>query len=317
MRIAGDSSGAGAKARVAILLCTKDTGEFLRGQMDSFIAQSHGNWELWVSDDASKDDTRDIIREYDAKYGRIVLVDGPCRGATANFLHVARTVESDAEYFAWADADDIWLKDKLERAVRRLETLDGCSPALYCGRTEVVDRENRPLYLSPLFTKPPSFRNALCQNIGGGNTMVFNKATRDLLRVGETPGVMFHDWWAYMLVTGVGGSVYYDDKPCLRYRQHGANLVGGNRSPRARFSRCLRLFRGAARDWNRLNVRELELRRELLTPENRAVLDHFARAIRASGRLDRLAAFRESGAHRQSRIDNIALYAAVLLGRYP
>src|ERR1700722_13021677 len=32
------------------------------------------------------------------------------------------------------------------------------------------------------FMRPPSFRNALVQNIGGGNTMVFNRAARTILQ---------------------------------------------------------------------------------------------------------------------------------------
>ena len=35
----------------------------------------------------------------------------------------------------------------------------------------------------PLFERAPDFRNALVQSIAGGNTMVFNRAARDLLRL--------------------------------------------------------------------------------------------------------------------------------------
>ena len=37
-----------------------------------------------------------------------------------------------------------------------------------------------------------------------------------------------HDWWAYQLVSGAGGTVIYDPEPFVAYRQHAGNLIGGN-----------------------------------------------------------------------------------------
>ena len=40
-------------------------------------------------------------------------------------------------------------------------------PALYGARTRLIDANNQEIGQSPLFTKPPSFGNALVQNIAG------------------------------------------------------------------------------------------------------------------------------------------------------
>lgn len=287
--------------------------------MESYFSQSHGNWELFVSDDGSTDATPDIVREYGDRGKRITLLEGPCRGAAANFLYAARTVETDADFFAWSDSDDVWLPDKLSRAVRRLEELEHTSghAALYCARTEVVDRNCRFLHYSPLFTRPPEFRNALCQNIGGGNTMAFNRAARELLRSGTFPEVIAHDWWAYMLVTGCGGSIFYDPEPCLLYRQHGENLTGSNTGIRARLFRARRLYDGVAHEWNRGNITALEERRELLTPENAGIFDEFAGAAEGGTLPHRLARFRNSGVRRQQRWQTAALYAVACMRKYP
>jgi hypothetical protein len=52
---------------------------------------------------------------------------------------------------------------------------------VYCSRTILVDVNGNQIGCSPLFTKKPSFANALVQSIAGGNTMVFNKKARDLI----------------------------------------------------------------------------------------------------------------------------------------
>ena len=59
---------AGATPQIAILLCTYQGQRFLQEQLDSFAAQSYPNWELWVSDDGSKDGTHDILER-----ARVVL----------------------------------------------------------------------------------------------------------------------------------------------------------------------------------------------------------------------------------------------------
>jgi hypothetical protein len=49
--------------KVAILLCTHQGQRFLLAQLASFEYQTHTNWELWASDDGSKDDTKNILKE--------------------------------------------------------------------------------------------------------------------------------------------------------------------------------------------------------------------------------------------------------------
>ena len=63
---------AGATPWIAILLCTYQGQRFLQEQLDSFAAQSYPNWELWVSDDCSKDGTHDILERAKWYYETLV-----------------------------------------------------------------------------------------------------------------------------------------------------------------------------------------------------------------------------------------------------
>ena len=213
--------------RVAILLATMNGSAFIDEQLDSIAAQTHDDWFLLVSDDGSTDDTRERVARFAAsRPQRVVLVEGPRRGACANFLKMAADPAIDADYYAFCDQDDIWYADKLERALAVLAGIPVGVPALYGGRTELVDIDGRPYGFSPLFKRHPDFRNALVQSIIGGNTIVFNRPTKKLIETGGTPDIASHDWWAYQLVSLAGGVVHYDPQPAVRYRQHGKNLVG-------------------------------------------------------------------------------------------
>src|SRR5215813_149843 len=86
-----------APPRVAILLGTKDGAAFLGNQLRSFADQSHRNWFLVVSDDGSRDETREIITQFAAtRPQQVVVRDGPQRGVTANFLSLAADPAIDA-----------------------------------------------------------------------------------------------------------------------------------------------------------------------------------------------------------------------------
>jgi hypothetical protein len=189
-------------------------------------------------------------------------------------------------------------------------------PALYGSRTLLVDARNQHIGYSPLFERVPSFRNALVQNIAGGNTMVFNRAARDLLRrAGEAVAAVTHDWWAYMLVTGCGGRVHYDPYPTVRYRQHAGNQFGSNANPLAQYRRAQLLLRGRFRGWVDLNLVALHRVRHLMTPENRQVLDDFTRARRRWFVGARLAGLRRCGVYRQTALGNVGITVAALINR--
>ena len=302
---------------VAILMCTYQGERYLAEQLDSFEAQSHANWALWVSDDGSRDATHSILEQYQQRWGeqRLHIVAGPGKGVTANFLSLTCLASIDSDYYAYADQDDIWLAQKLQRALDTLGSVPAGVAALYCARTCLVDANNREIGHSPLFTKPPSFANALMQNLGGGNTMVFNEAARALMQeAGADVDVPVHDWWAYLVVSACGGRVFYDAEPALRYRQHGANLIGMNAGAGARLRRMLLLWRGGYRAWGERHVRALERLRARMSPDSLAVFEAFSQA-RNSALLPRIAGFRRAGIYRQSFAGNLGLVFAAVFGK--
>lgn len=301
---------------VAILMGTYEGPEFFGRQLESIIAQTVTGWKLWISDDSSSTVMRDALREHaGALSGRVQCDAGPKGGFVANFLHLACRADIDARYFAFADQDDIWDADKLERALAWLETVPESVPALYCGRVRLVDRDGRELGLSPLFARPPAFRNALVQSIAGGNTMVFNAAARRLLmKAGADVDVAVHDWWVYLVVSGCGGVVRYDACPSLSYRQHEGNVIGGNFTWGAMASRMLRALGGGQQKWHDGNLRALARLSDSFTPESRACLAAFEEG-RGRWLVPRVAGFLRAGVYRQTWRGSLSLFALALLGR--
>ncbi|MEN5094205.1 glycosyltransferase family 2 protein [Pseudomonas protegens] len=300
---------------MAILMATYNGACFLGEQLNSIARQQYGQWTLFVSDDGSQDDTLAIVSEAQNSWGggRVKWVHGPGRGFVANFLSLACNSEINANFYAWSDQDDIWCVDKLEVAIAWLNTIPEHIPALYCGRTELICESGSYAGNSPLFSRAPHFANALVQNIGGGNTMVFNQAARALLKeAGGDVDVPSHDWWAYQLISGAGGVVYYDPCPKVLYRQHGGNLVGTNTGWAARWSRMRMVFRGRFAEWNQRTIIALESMHHRLSPEHKITLERF-KGARNQTLLFRAINILRAGIYRQTLLGNLGLVVAVVL----
>ena len=314
MVVSTETARASPGKRVAILLCTYNGSRFLDEQLASIAAQDYPNWTLVVSDDGSTDNTLVMLEAWRATLHtpRLTVVKGPARGFVANFLSFIANPSVVADYYVFADQDDIWETDKISRAVAWLDTVESTVPALYCARTRLVDSENREIGFSPLFVREPTFVNALVQCIAGGNTMAFNESTRRLsAESGVTCDVVSHDWWLYLIVTGCGGRTHYDQYPTVRYRQHADNLVGSNSGLRSRFDRVRQLFCGHFRAWSDQQVAALQKIKPRLTRENLELLKIFEIA-RQQGLFPRLAGFMRCGVYRQTRLGNLGLFAAAI-----
>ncbi|MDB5809352.1 MAG: glycosyl transferase family 2, partial [Betaproteobacteria bacterium] len=298
-----------------ILLGTFQGEQFLAQQLDSIEAQTHTDWALWASDDGSTDGTVRILKAYQARWGndRLAIGSGPAQGFRANFLSLACNAAIRTDYFAFCDQDDLWDRDKLAAAVAWLDSMPINGPALYCARTRLIDENNREIGFSPLFPKPPVFENAIVQSIAGGNTMVFNAAARSLLfAAGADVILKAHDWWTYILVSGCGGTVFYDAKPRVGYRQHGGNQIGSNGSWAGRYRRFRRILIGEFRKMNDRNIAALERVADRLSPRSRRVLDEMSRS-RDDRLIPRMLGIRRSGVYCQTVLSSVALVAATVL----
>jgi glycosyltransferase involved in cell wall biosynthesis len=302
---------------VTILLCTFNGEHFLAQQLASLKRQTFKNWKLIASDDGSSDQTKSILRAFGKSFapGKVKIIDGPRRGAPANFLYLACGKNLASDYYAFCDQDDIWETDKLARAIGVLERTGLAVPALYGSRTSLIDETGKTTGLSPLFPKTPTFRSALVQSIAGGNTMVFNQKARELMAFcGADVIIPSHDWWLYQVTSACGGHVYYDAYPSVRYRQHSQNVIGSNMGFAARIRRIRMLHQGRFRHWSELNVAALARIRPRMNAENQQTFDLFCKA-RHRPLLQRAAMFAEAGVYRQTLLGNVGLAAAVVLNK--
>ncbi|WP_050010658.1 glycosyltransferase family 2 protein [Herbaspirillum sp. B65] len=301
---------------VAILMCTFNGDRYLDEQLDSIGRQTHQNWSLFVSDDGSSDNTLKILRNFEeGRQQPLHIQNGPRRGFAENFISLMQQCPEDADFYAFADQDDIWAEDKIARAVAALNGIAPERPTLYFSRTTYIDAAGTPTGQSRLFTHRPCLRNALVQSIGGGNTMLFSRAALKLLRrFRPVKPIVSHDWWTYLLISALDGHVVYDPVTTVQYRQHGQNAAGQNITFRANLARLKKMLHGNYKDWHDSHVATLSLAMPFMPPSNREIFENFV-AARSGNFFSRLYSLHRSGVFRRPRWSQWGLYLSAMLNK--
>ena len=231
------------KNKTAVLLATYNGGRYLSEQLDSLLRQSDDDFEIFVHDDGSVDDTLEILRDYQVRNPEkiSILVDEVRgRGAKNSFLWLLEHV--DARYYMFCDQDDCWLDFKIRRTMdkmRVIETENPDKPVMIHTDLTIVDANLKTLYPSfwdyagyhvDLMRK---FGYAATNNVFTGCTMLINRKARDL-SLPAHPDVPMHDWWIG-LVVAKQGVVDNVKESTILYRQHGGNVESVGRKGDFRF----------------------------------------------------------------------------------
>lgn len=301
-------------AEVEILLGTCHGARYLGAQLASLAGQSLSDWTLLASDDGSTDHTRAMLERFGrARPGAgLRVIDGPQAGFAANYLHLLDHADPHASFVALADQDDVWLPDKLRRAVAALRDVPRSRPAAYAAQSLLIDAAGLPIGRVRQAVIRPSFANALAQNVMAGNTIVLNQAAVRLAQRARPKSLPpFHDWWLYALLSGAGASIRIDPTPVLGYRQHPNGLLGAHKGAFARLTRGKMVLNGTWKHWLQSHHAALESVAHHLLPQHRLQLYALTAQQRTFGRF---AVILRTGIHRQARLGTAAFGVAALAG---
>jgi rhamnosyltransferase len=215
-----------------VLLATHNGVRFLGEQVDSILEQTGVDVRILALDDGSTDGTVEWLAERAAQDPRLVVLDSPGRAgsAAANFYRLlALAPLADGELVAFADQDDIWMRDKLARhaAIMRNGGFDGVSSSV----TSFTSGGSRSLVRKDY---PQRKFDYLLESPGPGNTFLLSRRlvelTREVLAGDDDAArsVEYHDSLIYAIARAHGYTWHIDGVPSVDYRQHDANVMGSN-----------------------------------------------------------------------------------------
>lgn len=212
------------RTKIQVLLSTYNGEKYLKELMDSVLNQGIKQLTLIIRDDGSNDNTLKILDAYSNKKNIKIFAEKNI-GIIQSFFKLLKLSYSNSDYYAFCDQDDIWMRDKLLRAISKLNEFPEEIPLMYCSRIILVNDKLDIIRYSKIPRKQSSFNNALVENIATGCTIVINNSARKLLLKKIPLSALMHDWWIYLTISAFG-KIIYDIEPKILYRLHCSNAVG-------------------------------------------------------------------------------------------
>lgn len=199
---------------VSVVLGTYNGEKYLAEQLDSILNQTYRPLELVISDDASADGTRQVLKNYESNPLVRIYYQEKNLGLTKNFSFAA--MQAKGELIAFSDQDDIWMTDKIEKLVKGKEGFH-----LVYSNSLLVDEKGLSMDkklsdLKKMYTGNDS-RGYILYSCVWGHSMMISK---DLLQKSlPMPDVVNHDIWITYMAFQQGG-IKYIDEVLTHYRRN-------------------------------------------------------------------------------------------------
>lgn len=213
---------------VVVLMKTFNGSKYIEEQLQSIMNQKNVEVRLYISDDGSSDDTVFKIKRMQQSFHNIFLIssqknEGPAQG----FLNLLKKVIEenpfdDNCFFAFADQDDIWYEQKLNKAVQKLEK-DNAD--LFLSTYHVL-KDGKQQIRDMGYRYPITVERVLSYWAPSGNVFVFTKRLAKQVAKTTPPKIRMHDFWTLLIAVTGNFKITILDEPLLMYRLHQNNTVG-------------------------------------------------------------------------------------------
>lgn len=211
---------------VSVIMPAYNAQNFIVEAIESVIHQTYKNLELIIVDDGSKDKTYDICRHYSNKYGNITLLrhyHGGNQGVSKSRMLALK--KSNGKYVAFCDADDLFLPNKIEIQIAKLEQYNYiamCHTAIKLKPDSDVNNKQlkafHPFSQDSMYAyhKQPYFlrHNRICNS-----TVIVRAELVKSLPFSCSQLFQFEDWLLWVLLS-IKGKFLFLNEQLIEYRYH-------------------------------------------------------------------------------------------------
>ncbi len=265
--------------KVNILMSTYNGQQFLAEQIRSIQDQSYTDWTLFIRDDGSSDNTKEILKDFERQDSRIHLIDSDKSDNLGVIKSFHKLVNHDrADYYFFSDQDDVWLPNKLELSLKEAQNYLADFPLMVYMDLKVVNQDLEIMTESMVKSQSHHANTELVQelteNTVTGGVAMINHALAEMWQ--ETDDILMHDWYLALLASAFGNLVFID-QPGELYRQHSDNVLGA-RTLSKRFKKWIRPHILFAVYWDLIKNSQKQARHLLQMPlsqSNRELIEAF------------------------------------------
>ena len=203
---------------VSVIMPIYNAEKYLSDTLNSIFSQDYKDIEIVLVDDCSKDNSANIIMEYQKEHPQIVYYlqeKNMGAGAARNkALELAK-----GQYVAFLDSDDIWLPDKINRQIELMKKTD--SPFSYTA-IEMMDEKGETIKGKRKIKETCNYKYLLHNTIIATSSVVIDRTVLGDFRMPLRRGGQDYATWLMLLR---GGAVARGiNETLVRYRVASGSL---------------------------------------------------------------------------------------------
>lgn len=206
--------------KISVVLPYYNGGMYIQEQLDSILKQLGSEDEVIVSVDQAADGSMELLKQYEQKDGRIVLVKGPGAGVVKNVQYATRKASGDVIFLS--DQDDVWLDGKVEKVMKAFENPRVVAVLHNAYIVDEALEKTGQTTFQWRKSKSGALKN-FWKNSYIGACMAFrSKLKRYAFPIPEN--IFMHDYWIGVRAEDIG-EVTLLQEPLLLYRRHSSNVT--------------------------------------------------------------------------------------------
>ena len=205
---------------VSVIVPVYNREEYVGATIESILSQTYPSIEIVLVNDGSKDNSLNILRDYESKYPeKIVVIDQVNQGQVASRNNAIR--KAKGEFIAFLDSDDLWKPEKLELQIPLFSenvglvysAIDNIDETGNIVNTEICDDSITGFILPQL----------LVRNRMTGGTVVLTRKSLDEVGLFDEKFNAAENWDLWIRVCKKYEARLVN-KPLVQYRVHPGNM---------------------------------------------------------------------------------------------
>lgn len=196
---------------VSIIMPAYNAEKFINEAVDSVLSQTYKDWELIIINDASSDNTGEIVDKYDDNRIRVFHLS---KNSGVSFSRNYGISQAVGKYIAFLDSDDVWKKNKLEEQVRIVRKNDNIG-LVFTGSGFIDENSKKYSYILNV-PKTITYRDLLKQNIISCSSVLIQK--EHILKYKMEHDFMHEDYASWLQMAKNNIRIVGINKPLLLYR---------------------------------------------------------------------------------------------------
>lgn len=201
--------------KISVVIPAYNQEKFITETIESILNQTYKDFEIIVVDDGSTDCTKQKLEKFGSK---IKIIEQPnLERAIARNNGVKN---SQGEYIAFVDSDDIWTEDKLENQIKVLEEKKDCM-FIYsaCGRVNQYSKKIKPAKRQLEGYSGNIFEELLIRNFIASATPLIKREFFNKTQGFNSKYIPYEDWELWIRLSLLG-KIYFLPKVLAYYRIH-------------------------------------------------------------------------------------------------